>query len=207
MDVMQIAPGLWRWTGHHEEWKDDVGCVYYETPDAVVLIDPLIPPEDETRFLAALDRDIAKVQAPVHILITIFWHARSAADVVRRYGARLWAPSGARAATQRRTETVTDVFRPGDVLPGGVEARACGRATEVVFWIPAHRTLVTGDALLGGEKGGVRLCPKSWLPASTNHDRLRAGLRPLLDLPVERILVSHGEPVLAGGHRALAAIL
>jgi hypothetical protein len=36
---------------------------------------------------------------------------------------------------------------------------------------------------------------------------LRAALRPLLDLPVEMVLVSHGEPVLTSGHRALAAVI
>ena len=29
-------------------------------------------------------------------------------------------------------------------------------------------------------------------------------MRPLLELPIERVLVSHGEPVLHGGHTALA---
>ena len=32
---------------------------------------------------------------------------------------------------------------------------------------------------------------------------LAALLRPLLDLPIERVLVSHGQPVLAGGCAAL----
>ena len=101
MEVTELAPGLWRWTGYHEEWKQDVGCVYLETPDAIVLIDPLIPSEDEARFLAALDRDVKRERKPVHVVITIFWHARSAATSRERYGARLWAPSGGRAAVQR----------------------------------------------------------------------------------------------------------
>ncbi len=44
MQVQQITPGLWRWTAWHPEWKEDVGCVYYEGHDAIVLIDPLVPP-------------------------------------------------------------------------------------------------------------------------------------------------------------------
>jgi hypothetical protein len=32
-------------------------------------------------------------------------------------------------------------------------------------------------------------------------------MRPLLELPIERVLVSHGEPVLRGGHAALARAL
>jgi hypothetical protein len=207
MDVSELAPGLWRWTGYHEEWKEDVGCVYYEAPDAIVLIDPLVPPEDRQRFLAALDRDVERAGTPVHVFVAIFWHARSAGDLARRYGARLWAPSGARAAVQKRTDAVTDTFRPGDALPGGMQAFASGRRTEHLLWIPAHRALVPGDSMLGADEGGVRLCPESWLPASVRHPQVRAALRPLLDLPVERILVSHGEPVLSGGRHALARAL
>ena len=50
MDVLQLADGLWRWTAPHPNaanWPrfgppvpPQVGCVYYEAPDAVVLIDP-----------------------------------------------------------------------------------------------------------------------------------------------------------------------
>jgi hypothetical protein len=61
--------------------------------------------------------------------------------------------------------------------------------------------------LLGGEDGGVRLCPQSWLPAKTSLRELADSLRPLLELPVERILVSHGEPVLGDGRSALAEAL
>ncbi|MBA2357225.1 MAG: hypothetical protein H0V84_02215, partial [Actinobacteria bacterium] len=61
--------------------------------------------------------------------------------------------------------------------------------------------------LLGDGAGGVRICPPSWLPKGTTLENLRDSLRPLLDLHVERILVSHGEPVLAGGRDALTRAL
>lgn len=207
MEVSELAPRLWRWTGYHEEWKQQVGCVYYETADAVCLIDPLVPPEESDRFWAALDRDVRRVGGPVHVLITVFWHTRSAADVVARYGARVWAPSRARAAVARRAGTVTDPFRPGDALPGGVEALPSGRATEVVYWLSEHRALVAGDVLLGDERGGLRLCPESWLPAGTGHAELRRALEPALALGPERVLVSHGEPVLEQAGAALRAAL
>ena len=207
MEVAQIDAGLWRWTGHHEEWKEEVGSVFCETDDGVVLIDPLVPPEDEDRFWRALDRDARRVGGQVHVLVTVFWHVRSMAAVVGRYSARVWAPSTSRAAVERRSGVVTDVFRPGDNLPGGIEAARSARRTEVVFWIPQHRALVPGDVLLGDGAGGVRMCPESWLSGKTGHPKLAASLRPLLELPVQRILVSHGEPVLANGRSALAAAL
>jgi glyoxylase-like metal-dependent hydrolase (beta-lactamase superfamily II) len=205
MDVVRITPRLWRWTGYHEEWKEDVGCVYHETKDGIVLIDPLVPPEEPDRFLSTLDREVAG--QPVHVLVTIFWHTRSSAALVERYGARVWAPTTSRAAVARRAGVVTDAFRPGDALPGGVQAFRTARSTEVVYWIPRQAALVPGDVLLGDGNGGVRMCPESWLPGTTKHGDLAASLAPLLELPIKRILVSHGEPVLENGRAALAVAL
>jgi hypothetical protein len=207
MDVAQIEQGLWRWTAYHEEWKEDVGCVFCETDDGVVLIDPLVPSGEEEQFWRALDRDVGRVAGGVHVLVTVFWHVRSTPALVDRYSARVWAPSAARAAVERRSGVVTDVFRPGDRVPGAIESFRTARRSEVVFWIPEHRALIAGDVLLGDGSGGVRMCPESWLPEKTGHRELAESLEPLLELPVQRILVSHGEPVLENGRRALSAAL
>jgi glyoxylase-like metal-dependent hydrolase (beta-lactamase superfamily II) len=207
VDVVEINPGLWRWTGFHEEWREDVGSVYCETEEGVVLVDPIVPAEDTERFWRALDRDVRRMDAPVHVLVTVFWHTRSAAAMVERYGARFWAPRAGKAAIARRAGAVTDPFAPTDPLPGGLQAFATARAAEVVYWIPSHGALVPGDVLIGDGQGGIRLCPESWLPSTKRHADLAASLRPLLDLPVERVLVSHGEPVLSGARRALAGAL
>jgi glyoxylase-like metal-dependent hydrolase (beta-lactamase superfamily II) len=196
MDVLEIAPGLWRWTAYHEEWQEDVGCVYVETEDGVVLIDPLVPTTDTAKFWKALDRDVKRQKGP-----------RSAAEMRERYDARIWAPASGKAAIARRTGGVTDAFGPDDLLPGGLEAHRTARAAEVVYWVPEHSALVPGDVLVADGKGGARMCPESWLPSSKTHRDLAASLRPLLDLPVRRVLVSHGRPVLTGGGRALARAL
>ena len=177
-----------------------MGSVAYEGADDLVLIDPLLPTDD------ALDALVARVGKPLSALVTIFWHTRSAAVVAARHDARVLAPSGGKAAVTRRAPT-TEAFRPGDPLPGGVEAFRTARSSEVVYWVPDHRALVPGDVLLGADGGGVRLCPKGWLPESTSLEALRTSLRPLLDLPVTRVLVSHGEPVLRNGRAALEGAL
>ena len=209
MQVTLIADGLWRWTAWHEEWREEVGCVYYEAPDAIVLIDPLVPTEqsESAQFWEALDRDVKRADLPVHVFITVFWHARSAGQIVQRYDGRLHATSRARAANRRRTGVDPEVFRPGGPLPGGIEALPSGRSTEVVYWIPEHAAVVPGDVLLGDDKDGLRLCPQSWLPASVDQARLRTALKPLLTLPVMRVLVSHGNPVTVHARARLAEVL
>jgi hypothetical protein len=141
------------------------------------------------------------------VLLTVYWHARSAAGT-----ARVWASTRSRRALRTRGIDVAHPFRAGDPLPGGIQAFQTPRASEVLFWLPEHNALAVGDVLLGaGAKPhataeALRLCPERWLGKGT-HDDLRAMLRPLLRLPVERVLVSHGAPVLSGGREALAAVV
>ncbi len=79
-----------------------------------------------------------------------------------------------------------------------------------MIWLPGPQALIPGDRILGDGQGGLRLCPESWLRYLTSRislSELREELRPLLDLPVELVLVSHGEPVLRGGRNALVRAL
>lgn len=132
--------------------------------------------------------------------MTVYWHGRSTRDVGAR---RVWAPSRSAQPLRNRGIDVTDVFRAGDELPGGIRAFQTARSAEVVYWLPEQRALAVGDVLLGSP---LRVCPERWLGKQTQDD-LRASLGPVLELPVERVLVSHGEPVLRDGHTALAAVL
>ena len=202
-DLQRIRPGLWRWTASHpawvpgarpespSDWPRDVGCVLCDARDATVLIDPLLPRGDDA-FVELLDRHVAERGDPVSILTTIKWHRRSRDDLARRYGART-----SRSQAQ---------------LPSGVEAKPIRGAGETMFWLPGHRALVPGDRIMGTGGGNLRLCPESWLDYLPRASRpsladVAARIRPLLDLPIEMVLVSHGEPVLSGGRDALARAL
>jgi glyoxylase-like metal-dependent hydrolase (beta-lactamase superfamily II) len=193
--VQEIAPGLRRWTALHEEWNEQVGSLALESDDGLVLIDPIDPPRGLRR--------------PDHVLLTVFWHGRTAGDLGAKH---VWAWSRSVRRLSNRGVEVTDPFDGGDELPGGVRPFETARDGEVVFWLPRQRAVAAGDVLLGsGAKpratsDPLRLCPERWLGKSSHAD-LRNSLRPLLDLPVQRVLVSHGEPVLRAGKRALAGVL
>jgi hypothetical protein len=191
----ELARGLRRWTAWHDHWEEDVGALAVETDDGLVLIDPIEPP--------------SALRSPEHVLVTVYWHGRSTGDVKAKH---VWGSSRSARPLESRGIDVTDVFRAGDALPGGIQAFQTARAAEVVFWLPEHRAVAAGDVLLGaGAKpqatsDPLRLCPERWLGKST-HDDLRDSLRPLLDLPVERVLVSHGKPILSRGKERLAEVL
>ena len=193
MDVAELSPGLWRWTARHPawtpadegEWDPDVGCVYCELDGAIVTIDPLVPsePGERDRFWRALDRDVERLGAPV-VLVTNTDHVRSEAEIVERYG---------------------EAGRSLDDLPG-LAAFPTARHGEIVYWLEPYRALVPGDILLGAADGGVRVCPDDWLEGA-DRAAVWASLQPLLELPVDLVLVSHGAPVLSGGREALARAL
>ena len=191
MDVQRLAEGLWRWTARHPnaaDWPDwgppvppEVGCVYYEAPDAVVLVDPLLPAGEEEDFLAYLDRDVERLGLPVSILLTAAWHERSAASLRERY-------------------------RAGDRVPESVEVQPVEGAPEeqVVYFIRPHRALVVAEIFAGDGRGGLALVPS---PALQDRAALDRSLRAIAALPIELVLVSHGEPVLHDGRRAIASAL
>jgi hypothetical protein len=189
--LQELARGMWRWTAPHPDWQPpeaedspadwerDVGSVAYEAPDALVLIDPLVTDGDYEQ----LDR-LAASKPRVAIVETVRWHGRSRPELTRRYDAT-------------------------SSLPGSVEEIVVEGAAETMFWITEHRALVPGDRILGDRPPGLRLCPASWLGYldGFTRDDLRRALRPLLELPVEMVLVSHGEPVLHDGRSELERAL
>jgi glyoxylase-like metal-dependent hydrolase (beta-lactamase superfamily II) len=191
MDVRRLADGLWRWTALHPgaaNWPDwgppvppEVGCVYYEAPDAVVLIDPLLPAGEEEEFLAYLDRDVGRLGLPVSILLTAAWHERSAPILRDRYQAT-------------------------DRVPDSVERHPVEGAPEEQFayFIPAHRALVVAEIFVGDGRGSLVLSPS---PALADRAALDRSLQAIAELPVELVLVSHGAPVLEDGRGAIRLAL
>jgi glyoxylase-like metal-dependent hydrolase (beta-lactamase superfamily II) len=203
--VRELRAGLWRWTARHpdwtpeeggpEGWDPEVASYLYEAPDALVLFDPLAPPWED------LDGRVDRL-GPPNVLLTIYWHVRSAAEILDRYdGTRVFALEPALEEIRKRV-TPTDTFSAGDTLPGDTEALVT-RDREALFWLPQHAALVAGDVLLGREGGGVRVCPDSWLGDKITPEEVRNDLRPLLDRPVELILLTHGEPVVENALEAL----
>jgi hypothetical protein len=192
--LAEIAPGLHRWTARHpaweagaelespNDWPEAVGCVAYEGPAALVLIDPLVTD------WAPLDALVERHGRPVVVLTTMRFHHRSRAEVAERYGAQL----------------VSHAQPP----PTGTRRIPIEHGDESTVWIETPKALVPGDRLITDARGVLRMCPASWLGYLPGGiDELREGLRPLLELPVERVLVSHGEPVLREGAAAIRAAL
>ena len=205
MEWREVTAGVRRWVAFHPEWKQVVACAAIESGGRLVLIDPLLPAgaagEDALSRLEAARED----GQPLDIVLTVFYHERSAAAIMDALpGTTLWVVHD---GVDKVESEVTNPFRPGDALPGGLAAVATARIDEVVLWDASSRSLFVGDVLLGQGPEGIELCPESWLPDGIGTDDLVGSLRPLLDLPIARILPGHGEPLFRDARARLESVL
>jgi glyoxylase-like metal-dependent hydrolase (beta-lactamase superfamily II) len=209
--VRELRPGLWHWEAPHpdwrptEPWSENVSSYAIDDGERLLLFDPLdVPSEIQER---AAGRETA-------ILLTSPWHERDAQSLVERLGVPVYTPLPDTAEDLMRMYGITaeqagdgspDLIwllrenkgeaRPysaGDRLPVGVEAFPGQKPNDLVLWIESQRAVVAGDTLADfGE--GPQINPR-WLTADVTREQVIDGLRPLLALPVEQLLGTHGGP-------------
>lgn len=216
-DTMQsVRPDVWRWTAPHPDWapwdpdrktgfgwSQEVGCVCYEAPEQLVFIDPLAPPSGtpaHCQFWQALDATVQENRQPVSILVSTDWHDRSAQAIFDRYFQQFGASIWVHEATPRDSLNClpTHTFCEGRLLNGEVVAHYIRSPhPEVAFYLSSARTLVVADALWGSPDGRV------WIGSHEFCYRLP---RLLEELPIETLLLSHGQPIVANAESVLASI-
>ena len=187
--MRDVAPGLWLWRQPHPDWREgsdwepEVASFAVESRGAAVVLDPLAPPPGAREVWARLD-----ALSPEAVIVMKPDHVRDVDLFVRWFGARAYGPYFFWRDDIPRTHL--EPVRPGDELPGGLQAHHDGRGQmETPMYLPEQRALVFADALTapGGEL-------RVW--ASAQHERRALpALRELLELDFEYVLVSHGEPL------------
>ena len=210
----RLVPGLWRWTARHPEWHPgefgaEVVSFAVRAGDDTLLIDPLLP-SDPAPVYELIEKELG---SRLSILITIPYHARSAQELRDRYrkdaDVGIWGHSA--VAKRLRTPSILRPLEPDGELPAGVAAFPIGkpRRHETPLLLPSHRALVFGDAV--AETGGrLRVWSDRRVDAKVERfyrERFNPTLKPLLELDFDRVLVTHGQPVMKDGRRALASAL
>jgi hypothetical protein len=188
-EIRDVAPGLWIWRVEHPDWQPGLGwkppvtstCV--ESGGEVIVLDALAPPEDTDEVWARLD-----ARPPTVAVVLKPDHVRSVDLFVRRYDVQAFGPD-----TFHRTdvpETDLEWIGPKSELPGGLVALYDGRSrNETPLWLPEQRTLVFADGMTAPE-GELRIWGTPW-----HEEWVLPAFRAMLELPFERVIVSHGEPV------------
>jgi ankyrin repeat protein len=189
VELRDVAPGLWLWRMEHPGWKP--GCdwepvvtsTFVESGGERLLLDPLAPPPDAAEVWARLD-----ARPPTALMVLRPDHVRDVDLFARRYRAPGFGPKLFFPGDVPRTGLTP--IRPDNLLPGGAVALYEGRGgNETPLWLPEQNTIVFADGLT--ERAGVlRVWATEW-----HEERALPALRAMLALPLERIIVSHGEPV------------
>ncbi len=218
----ELATGIYRWTAPHPEWRpavEEVQSYALVVGAALLLVDPLLPAEEDERrspLLAELEL-LAAAATRVELLVTIPYHTRSAEVLYQRFAAqrptRIWGHENVRKRLRQETPLeVVPVGAAGTAAPiagEAAEAYTIGhpRRSEHPVYVPSLRAVVFGDAVVGAE-GGLRFWNQSsGTGEAWYRDVFAPTLAPLVERPVEHVLVTHGPPVVGDGQRALALCL
>lgn len=209
--MRELRAGLWHWEASHPEWEPGepwdqmVSSYAIDDGERLLLFDPLAPPSEIIE--RAADRETA-------IVLTAPWHERDTQSLMERHAARVYAPPPDTQADLMEKFGITaeqagsgspdlawllagdagewHPYAAGDRLPVGIEAFPGREHNDLVLWIESHRTVISGDTLVDFGNG-LELAPQ-WLREGVRREQVVEGLRPLLALPVEVVLATHGGP-------------
>jgi hypothetical protein len=107
----------------------------------------------------------------LRVALTCPWHVRDAPE--------LGAPE---------TDELARSCEELDAAEADLDERPAFYPDERVLWLPEHGALVFGDSFPGGP------VPDRWLPEDKTREQYSDWLAELLELPVELVLPTHGDP-------------
>jgi glyoxylase-like metal-dependent hydrolase (beta-lactamase superfamily II) len=200
-----------------EPWDQVASSYAIDDGDRLLLFDPIAPPS-EIDDLAASRETVIVLTAP--------WHERDTRSLVERLGTPVFVPPPDSQEDLMQKYGVTaeqaaggspdvawllagemaeaHLYAAGDRLPVGVETFPEREPNDLVLWIESRRAVIAGDTLV--DVGHGLEIPSVWLREGVTREQIAEGLRPLLALPVEHVLATHGGPTDRGAlERALSS--
>jgi glyoxylase-like metal-dependent hydrolase (beta-lactamase superfamily II) len=194
--VQELRRSLWHWEAPHPDWTPeqggpggwgpDVSSYAIDDGDRLLMFDPLALPSQLDELAAG--RETA-------IVLTCPWHRRDAVSLAARLGAAIYVPPPDEGDPN---PVDGQVFSAGDRLSVGVEAFPGMEPNDLVLWVESRRAVVVGDTLI--DRGQGLEFPRDWASKGAVAERgvppeqILEALQPLLELPVELVLPTHGAP-------------
>lgn len=174
------------WQAPHPAWEPDadwpeiVTSYAIDTGQRLVIFDPIATPDEILEF--AEGRDSA-------IVVSCPWHLRDAPALARTLGVPLYVPP---TDAEHPMPPEGLAYDAGRRLPIGVEARRGKERCDLTLWVESRQALVVGDSLI--DRGRGLEVPSEWVEQGDRAEMLE-GLRPLVELPIQVVLPTHGQPV------------
>ena len=208
--LKELHPGLYAWTTEdHKRFRS------FAVVDGgeVVLIDPVAVDAEEANHLKQLGQITA-------ILLTSAWHERDAEGFACQFKAPIYAHPDALPDLEHEDDKHKPEALP-DALPLGLVAWEVPGALPgqvAYYWPRDGGSLIVGDCWMNLPleqapwymrlfyqhvaklRAGLHLLP----PAKARDSQaMIAAYRRHLEQPVERLLVSHGSPIMAGARERM----
>jgi glyoxylase-like metal-dependent hydrolase (beta-lactamase superfamily II) len=209
--MREVETGVWHWEAPHPDWagpenealrqrlaatagkpneaaRGVVSSYAIGDDERLLVFDPLTVPS-EIEGLAA-GRETA-------VVLTCPWHERDTRSLVERLGAPVFTPPPDEGTPDVAwllggNRSDAHLYTAGERLRVGVEALPGRLPNDVVLWVESRCAVIAGDTLVDFGQGLE--IPVEWLPAGVTREQVAEGLRPLLELPVEVVLATHGGP-------------
>lgn len=209
--MRELETGIWHWEAPHPDWagpekealrqrlvamgekpneaaRGVVSSYAIRDDERLLLFDPLAVPREIEEVAAGRDQVV---------VLTCPWHERDTRNLVERLGVPVFTP--------RPDEGTPDVawllggdrsdahlYMAGERLPVGVEVLPGSLPNDVVLWVESRCAVIAGDTLV--DFGNGLEINERWLRPGVTREEIAEGLRPLLKLPVELVLATHGGP-------------
>ncbi len=200
--MREIVPGIFQWSSYSKEKGIDFNGLIVEAQGERVRRERVIvdPPPASAEDL----REIERRRPYAAIVITNRDHTRESAILRERLGTKVLLP---KEDAPLADLTADGTYDGGERLPAGLiviripYAKSPG---ECALLFQAGGVLIVGDAVIGKPPGSLSLLPPDKFP---QPDRVKEGLKVLLQYPFDVLLVGDGASVLTGGRETLSAFL
>jgi glyoxylase-like metal-dependent hydrolase (beta-lactamase superfamily II) len=192
LEIELVVPAIFLWRYYDPGIRTDLFSTGLQTDSGTFLIDPISLAPDA----------LTSLNCVAGIIVTNDNHLRASAQFADRFRVPIYAEATTASALPGATRIdFGSPFAPGlTAIP--VNGAAAGEIA--IYWEADKGTMVIGDALINFEPYGFTLLPAKYC---SNFKLMRASLRKLLDYSFERMVFSHGEPILSHARDRLEALL
>jgi uncharacterized cupin superfamily protein len=166
-------------------------------PGGNVMIDPVAMSEADVAHCESLG-------GVALCVVTNADHLRATAELKARFGFEVICHADEAAALG--VDVARTVDSGEEIVPGLVALHVPFGKTpgEMALYLPKRRTVVFGDLVQGVPVGALRILPDEKM---TDPPKAVLGLRRILPLPIEHILVGDGSSVFGAGREPLVEVL
>jgi hypothetical protein len=191
------TPHLAGWSGMHAQWGVQFDSYALQTPDGVVIVDPIQPPP-------SVIKQIEQLGEPIAIVLTNANHDRDADWFRKRYAIQIYAHEKAPTDCDAKIDVliVDNEKLPGQLV--AVHLPGAGIGEIALHSKLDGGTLVIGDILLNPAGKGISLLPDDYLE---DQKLALKSLTRLHDLKFNNATFAHGAPITGNADEQILSFL